>query len=510
MKSKQQPYPASAGGSFDRRLLAWLCAAILVVSTLPLYVISLYNHPYYDDYRFSAGVRNAWRETGSPGQVLAAVAEGARDVRATWQGTYTGTIFSHVQPGVFSERLYFISTFFLLSVFLLCFGFFLKAVFRDHLGLPWAESIIFISLVLTLLVQFMPDPDEAFFWFNGGIGNTFIYSLLALSLGLCVRLERCHSTAKSALLLAVLAVIMVLLGGGSYGGGIFGLLVYGLLTAGAFWRKNPRRFAYLGLTALFLAGFLYSVTAPGNEVRAGIIAYAASPAKAVAQALYYGVAVGAGYLRLPLLAVTALVIPFFAKAAQKTLYSFGHPWLVLLAGLCLYTTQFAPPLYSGVFIGGGRIVDTYYQSFVVLWFLYAFYVTGFFVRRAEASGQMALCGEPSPRAWRGLVLACCCLLLVGCLAYKRPQDALYGPQNMAGPSAALSLIKGEARQYDREMKSREALLNDPSQPHITLSPLSVVPEIFMKDLLIPGARDDVKPMLCAYYGKESIVLEGEH
>ena len=32
-----------------RRALLWLSVVALVLGTLPLYAISLYNHPYYDD-----------------------------------------------------------------------------------------------------------------------------------------------------------------------------------------------------------------------------------------------------------------------------------------------------------------------------------------------------------------------------------------------------------------------------------------------------------------------------
>ncbi len=80
---------------------------------------------------------------------------------------------------------------------------------------------------------------------------------------------------------------------------------------------------------------------------------------------------------------------------------------------------------------------------------------------------------------------------------------------MTGNSAWMSLISGEAARYDREMTERERLLNDDSQPVVTLSPLSAVPKIFMEDALRPGAVYDVRPSLCRYYGKEAILLAGE-
>ena len=65
------------------RLLAWICALIFILSTLPLYLISFYNHPYYDDYVFSAKVRAAWRDTRSLPRAFRTAWESARTVRAS-------------------------------------------------------------------------------------------------------------------------------------------------------------------------------------------------------------------------------------------------------------------------------------------------------------------------------------------------------------------------------------------------------------------------------------------
>ena len=148
-----------------------------------------------------------------------------------------------------------------------------------------------------------------------------------------------------------------------------------------------------------------------------------------------------------------------------------------------------------------------------MWLIAAFYLVGYGVRRLEGAAEtreaLPFAKGLTPRARQGLLLASSALLLVGCLAYKRPQDATFGPQNMAGGSAAFSLLKGEARQYHRGMRAREALFHDLSQKEITLKPLSAVPGVFMKDLLAPGAAHDIRPVLCAYYGKEAIHLAEE-
>lgn len=485
-----------------RRAVCALCLLTLVFSALPLYLMTGYNHPYYDDFGFSAVPHQVWKETGDLSAALLAALENAAQTRYTWQGTYTGTLLSNLQPGTFSEDLYWISGCFLLTAFLGCFWFFFTTVFgRKGLGLKRWETAVLSSLTLTVMLQFMPDMGEAFYWFNGGVGNVFIYSLIALSAALFLRLYRTESRGRAAGLTLGLLLCMAALGGGSYSGGLFSLCALACVLAWMFVKRRPRRWTFLVCFAVLAAGFVYSMTAPGNAVRAGMIGYTCSPVKAVARSLYEGALLMAGYVRFPLLGLTALVSPLLWRAAKQSPYSFRHPfWLIFLtAGL--FCAQLTPPLYSIASIGDGRIQDTYWLCFVVLWLLWVYVLFGFAARkRPEAVPE---------RFGRAAVAVGLCLSLAGCLGCRYPGDTVYGMQNMTGNSAWLSLASGEAAQYDREMTERERLLNDESQPVVTLEPLTAVPRVFMEDELTPGAVYDVRPSLCRYYGKEAILLAGE-
>lgn len=484
------------------RWLALGCVLLLLCAVLPLYAVSLYNHPYYDDYNFSADVRAAWLQTHSPAQVLRAAWDTSLKVRAEWQGSYTGTFLSSLQPGIFSEGLYFLSTVFLLTVFLLCFGFFWHTVLRRVLRAGRAETVTVISLFLFLGTQFLPDTGEAFYWFNGGVGNIFVYSLLALAFALMIRLWTARRGA--GWLAACLFAVTFLLGGGSYGGGLFGILVYGVAAVLAFLRKNRYRFVYAALTLWFAACFMFSMAAPGNAVRAMLLGTGVSASVAVLKALYYGVALLGDFFTLPVFAVALLLAPILYRLAAGSPLRFSHPLAVLVLGICLFCAQLTPPLYAGVFLGGGRALDTDYVSFLAMLLLYETYLLGALARRREAKRLAAL--APTPLLRRGITLVALCLLLVGCLGYKQPDDVLYGPMNMAGGSAALSIVRGEARQYDREMTARETLLNDAGQPVVTLAPLTQTPRVFMDDLLAADALYDVRPTLCRYYGKAAIEI----
>ncbi len=482
-----------------QRSFACLCVLALILSTLPLYTIAFYNHPYYDDFGFSASVHQAWKDTGSLTAVFGAAMDSAAHTRQFWQGTYTGTILSNLQPGLFSESLYWIGNWFILTALIACVAFFLHTAFAK-LGLERWGRVSLISLALMMIIQFMPDVGEAFFWFNGGIGNTFIYALLALAAALSIRLY--ESKGKGIVLTLVLAVLMVALGGGSYGGGLFALCMGAVGLACLFWRKGKKRWHFAALYVLLGVCFWYSMSAPGNSVRAWYIQYQSSAVKTVLQSFYYGMGQMGEYMRLPLIAITLPLLPALYEAARKSQYHFSHPWLVLALGTCLYCTQFAPPLYAIASIGDGRIVNTYFISFVILWFFYVYYLAGHMARRVDLP-------QITVRQWGAVVLASLCMFGTGALAFRRTGDMLYGVQNLSGPSALLSIVTGEAVQYDREMTAREELLNDENQPVITLEPIGAVPAVFMDDLIIPDAVYDVRESLCLYYGKEAIHIAGE-
>jgi hypothetical protein len=482
------------------KAFAWLCALMLLASVVPLYAISFYSHPHYDDYNFSANVRHAWQDTGDISTLVKTVAESARSVRETWQGTYLGTVLSNVQPGVFSENLYFLTTFILLTVFLLCFGFFFYTVLKVLFKAGVHEIVIVASLALFLMVQLLPQVNEGFYWFNGGIGNTFVYSLIALSLALMVRLWRAKG-AKAGWLAAALLLLMVALGGGSYGGGLFLICILTLVNVFAFFTKHRFRFVVLGLLVVLIACFAYSMSAPGNAIRAGIMGTRISAPSAVLKSLYYGVTLLGSYVTLPVIAVTMFLAPLFWRLVKNGKPGFKHPLLVLILGICLFSVQLVPPMFSGVFTGGGRIHNTYYFSFIVMILSYELYLLGYIRNKLETPFDF------TRKMKRGIAVLAAALFAFGLLGFSRPTDGSFGPKNLTGIEAAASMIRGEAQAYDAAMDARERLLNDPGVTDVVLTTFENTPGTFMADTLSSDMTVSILRTLEIYYRKQSVTLE---
>ena len=496
--------PKPASFSLSHKALAWVCALLLALSLLPLLVLSLYNHPFYDDFGFSIKTHAAWRDTGRVEAVLAAAWENTVGIRQTWQGMYTASFISAMQPGLFGEGHYWITTFFLLTAFLLALAFFLWQALRKGLGLDLPSFWIAFAGLAFVTVHFLPDPTEAFFWFNGGVGYAFMYSLALVTMGLWLRLERCRHSGKTALLFGLTLISIVLLGGGSYSMLLFFSLLSLLFVLWAFIQKRPKKWMHLVLLVCLLACFAFSMAAPGNAVRAKTLQGGLSVPMAVAQALYFGLALMGHWFSLPLAGALVLAVALLLPALGRNSFSFAHPLWVTVLAFGLFCAQLAPTLFTGNFLGDGRVLNTYYDTYVLMSLGLTVYWAGFLLRRFPA-----MQAEPSDRISGPVVAVAAVLLLVGSLAYQAPGSPNYGPQDMTGGSAALSLLRGEARQYDREMDARDAAMNDPGSRDVTLTPVSVIPKVFMSDAASSQAIDYVLSLYAEYYQKDSVTPAGE-
>lgn len=548
--------------SFSRRAVAWLSVLLLLVSLLPMYALALYNHAFYDDLGFSLLTRKAWVASGSPWAVLEAAVRNTVGIRQTWEGTYTTSFVSTLQPAVFGEGAYWVTTFLLLTVFLLAVWYFLHVTLRGVYGMDRAATWAAFGILGFVLTQFVPDAAEAYYWYNGGVAYTLLWSVMLFSAGGWVRFENARGRLRCTLQFALLAVLMILVGGAKYSTVLFALLLAVCFTAWAWLRKRPKRFAYLALTALLAAGFAVSVSAQGNAVRAQTLAGNIGAPKAVLEAVYFGLALVGHSFSLPLVAALALLVPLSLPAIRQSTLHFAHPLWVTAFSAALFCAQLAPTLYTGNYLGDGRVLNTYYYTLVMMLTQLVLYWTGFVVRRSERglsplavcsqteaetpaavpardgetsdtdalphngetglaapalahSGAVAPAGEGGSakaleqRLKAATLLLVAGMLLWGCVAYHPDWAESYGPQNMAGGSALRAIVSGQAAAFDTAMDARDALLNDPTLNDVALVPVTGAPQSFMGDALLSDNLAYVLTLYADYYDKATVTVDGQ-
>jgi hypothetical protein len=497
--------------SLSRRAVGWLCVLLLLTSLAPMVALSFDNHAFYDDFGFSLLTREAWTSTGSVFAVLQAAIANTVGIRQTWEGTYTTSFLSALQPAVFGEGWYRITTVVLLGGLLLALFYFLQQTLRGVLGLDGATVAAAFGALGFVMVQFAPDVAEGFYWFNGGVAYTLGWALAQFTAGLWLRFSRVKSRAGRVWMYLLTLLLSLLVGGVKYSTVLYTALLAGSYTVWAFLRHKPGKWAYLTFTAALLAGFAFSVTASGNGVRAQTLSGGMSALKAVLEAVYFGLALMGHSFSLPLLAAVALVTILALPALKRSKLSFAHPIGVTVFATALYCAQLAPTLYTGNYLGDGRVMNTYFFTFVLTVTLLALYWAGFLTRKYGKPGVADVSAVPNapPRVKVATLLVLAGLMAVGCVGYRPDGSASYGPQNMAGGSALRAVTNGQAAAYDAAMDARDKLLNDPTLTDVTLTTVDDAPASFMGDALNADNVEYMLSLYADYYNKTSVRLGEE-
>lgn len=489
--------------TLSARWLAWLCAAAVLLSIAPLYALSLYNHACYDDFGFSLLTHDCWLETGSVFSTIGAAVQNTIGIRSTWEGTYATSFISALQPALFGEHLYWVTTLVLLTGFLFSVWFFLRQTLIGMLQADKTAFWLILSALAFVLVQFVPEVSEAFFWFNGGVAYTLLWSVMLGRIGVWLAFIRAEQSAAKAGWGVLLFLLTVAVGGAKYSTLLFAALVDILLVCWAFAAKRRTRWTELLAAVLLLACFLFNAMAPGNAVRAATLGADVSAPEAVVQAFYFGLALAGRWFSLPLAVVWALMAWQMSDSLRRSAFRFRYPVWVTLGCICLFCAQLTPTLYTGNYLGDGRTVNTYFYTFVLMSSGLVLYWTGWYLRKNE--------GASCPRTEIRLctLAAAAAVFLLGCMGYST-EDGQTGLTNMSGVSALKSLVTGQAQAYDEAMTARDRALTDPAQPEVSLTLVENIPDAFMGDALESDNLTYVLHLYADYYDKQRVSVAQEH
>lgn len=484
----------------SRKLLAAVCLIALLVSLIPPLALSFYNHASYDDLGYSIRTHDRWRETGSFWQTVRAAAENTASIRYTWQGTFSSCFLAALQPALFGEGLYWLTTWVLIGLFLLALGALTRQLVCRTAGAGTAEWLILFSLSALVMMQLTPSISEAYFWWNGGMVYSAIWCFWTLRTALWLRLESCRQgRIPCALALAFLSVVT---GGGNFVTPLLGCATDALLLLCAFRKKEKTRFVKLGCFLLMLAAFAYSITAPGNAVRGQTLSGGMSAPKAILESFYFGIALMSQYFSPALAALWLAAVLLLKDKLAECPCSFRYPLLAAAVFVCLYCCQLTPTLYTGNYLGDGRAQVLQYYNYVLLSTLLVLYLTGWVLKKKES----APCRRTVSRAGAALTAV---LLALGVMSFQRPDESIAGWKNTLTGSTVCSLLSGQAAAFEEQMTRRDAEMNDPSRKTVQLEPAEDIPEAFMGEVLDTDMKNYVLSLYAEYYQKDSVALKTE-
>lgn len=474
---------------------------LLFAVMVPLFIIGHYNFASVDDIGYANTAESVWEETHSVLKVFVRQLSYAWDYWHIWQGTFAAEWFVTSVMGIFSRDAYFMGTYLALGGFVLTEMFLFMVILKKAMGADTYRAGIVSVCVICAQVLLTPVPAEAFYWFCGAVLYTVVYNEAAVLLALLVLLYYNPKKIPLKILLCIgIALLTVMVSGGTYVTLIGMLLVYLFTTIWYWYRKNPNRWFVSAGLALYLTGFLVNVLAPGNQKRlATADAADMSAIKAILLSVREAAFYAAGNTILPCVILALLLLPLFANIVKKKNYRYPFPLLVTLISFGVFAAQFTPTIYTLGITGAGRIQNLYRWTFYIWLYGNELYWTGWLLRRENSlnfeSGES---GAPKK-----------CYLLPGWLAGGALLCLslyIWGGDTLTTVSAVLTLRRGEAQTYYAEYQERLAVLEDDTVKDAYFEPYTYYPYLLFFGDITDDPEDWVNRAVAAYYEKDSVTL----
>lgn len=438
-------------------LLTISAVIIFIISLIPIFIASFYAHPVTDDLRFSALVHKAILNGGGFFDVISASCQQVVKSYYDWQGTFSAIFIFSLQPGVFSDNLYCLTTF--IMVFALTFStyFFIDTIVSKLLKQKRIYSLFLSVFVLFFSIQFMYDKQQGLFWFNGSSYYTLFYAFALVFFAILIRLYLTKKTSNKIILFILSLIFAIILGGGNYSTALITSCIMFLVVLGLFLKKDKLFKWFLPSFVLLIGAFIISIVAPGNAVR-GALLVGYNPIQAIVMSPIRMLMLIAEWTRLPQIAAFIFVTPLLYKMSKKTNLKFNHPFLVAVFSFLIFCTQITPPLYAMRGSGGaGRQVNIYYYAFYLFVMFNIFYICGWLNKK----DGITLKANTFNFNKIALSISACLIILIGASAL-----------DSAFVQTSVGIINGSVQQYDKEYKEIIEMVKagEPEIPEISTNP----------------------------------------
>lgn len=476
-------------------ILMIISLSILLISIIPIIVVSFYSHPLADDFNFSANVHLIIMKGGSIFDVLNAAFNQTADLYLGWQGLYSASFFNSLQPAVFSEKFYFLTTIIIISSLILSTSFLIITIFSSF-GFNKKVGVIISCIVLFLSIQFVIDKHEAFFWWDGAEAYSLMYSFSLVLISLVIKMYFAKYTSTRTIYFVFSLILSVIIGGGNFSTPLITIVIIGIFTVIVYKTKKRIIPYYVIVIFVLLAGFIISIIAPGNNIRAAEET-GESPTKAIVHSVLYAMMYIAQWTGLSQLACFIIIAIFAVIITKGTKYQYKYPFLVFAFSVLVFATQFTPPFYAMSRVGSGRQVNIYYYSYYLLIVFNIFYFCGWLNHKKIV--KIRTNNIKKSYVWCSLILIFF-LFLGGCFSngfYKGFRKTTFG-------DTLLALNNGTPQAYSVEYMERIAEIKE---GNTAISDIETVPDFFAPLNIQEDSTYWINMGIARYYNVDKITLK---
>ncbi len=474
------------------------CIVLLIVlSIVPVLYLSFFSSPSVDDYDFGSRTK-AVVETGSfnPIDYVKAAADTVVHYYSSWQGMYSATFISALQPGVFGEQFYFLTPVIMIALCLIGFLFAGKRLFR-FINVD-KKTAFFLSLVIWFyFFQTMPNPREGLFWFNGAF--TYVGFLAITMINLTVLLEQYKGKLKISTIVLT-SFVALFISGGSVPVAFFNILFMGLIVGYilVFDKAKGKCIPLIFPIVAAVIGFIIMYIAPGNANRQAFFLEPSITRTIVASATGY-FASAFSWLNVSFFLFLLILTPFALRITKNMSgFKFYKLIMLFLAHFMLVCGMLAGPYHGMGYYGDGRVTNVIYAVFI----LTIIVVYGYAIGWLQQIKLLEISFDNAPSYVKKIaVIFCSTVAFCGILFFGSDYF-----EYSTTISAVDEISRGVHIEYKQEMDHRTAVLNDDTVLNPVFDPIEETSAFFGGETLVANKWDWPNGGIAIYYGKESVAL----
>lgn len=471
-----------------QNLLTVLIISIFILILLPMIYISKFNNPSADDYSYGIETHKKWEETHSFIEVIKTGIEKTQKTFIEWQGSFTAVFLMTIQPAIFGEQYYFISTIFLISIFVISNIYLMKIIMKDYLNCSRNLFLIVALSLITLSIQFVPYPVESFYWFNGSIYYTFFYSILLILIGKILVILKEENTKKLNTIIACFLAFCI--GTSNYCTALVCCMILAVVEFVLIIQKNKKGVNVAIILLICLTGLLISAKAPGNAIRQAAQLEKMNEIDAITKSLKLGKKLLGNWLNIVNITFFIALIPVMIKLIKKIDYKFKAPLIITIITYGIFAAQLTPVLYAQ---GGNfplRLLCIVYYSMYWLIIINVFYWLGYICNKIEIT--------ETKNDYKYCYII---IILIGILAisvnYKKANSYI----------AFKSIQTGEAKIYKEQMDERIKMYKDENIKNVEVERLKERPRLLVNSDLTYDPNNWINEAVKDFYNKESVKLK---
>ena len=361
-------------------ILIYALLFILIIPILNLFRYSIMNA---DDFIYGQNTHHVWEDTHSLVNVLKEAFKNTVLYYKIWQGSFVSVFLMYMQPGIFSVTAYRIA---LLLLFLL--GLISPLVciltINKYLLKTSKKIILIIYAVITIIMlQYLPSPYEAWYWYNGVVYYQFVFNIILLFITSTIIMMNKRKKATQVFSIILLAIFILIIGGSNYITSITFLIGYSIFIIDALHKKKELRWIHLALWILFIVVFSSNVFAPGNSARASLTIQPTLPLITIFSIRDFTLET-TQWIGMTLTVAAILISAFFAKDIVKnSKIKFVHPIILLIVVVMILVSQYAPTIYGLGHKGPPRCENIRFMTFQISLWLMAINLFGWLYQKEK-------------------------------------------------------------------------------------------------------------------------------